>query len=89
VPLMAHQISQPFTFNNWARTVYSPIEVDSGGREGSVCVCGNGSGRIEVFGDIDIAAWLARGGTLDVAACRGTFDAEGRGNSGMSINGRR
>ena len=67
----------------------SRIEVQGGGRKGSVCGCGNGSGRIEVLGNVYIATRIGGGGSLNVAAHWGPLNAEGRGNSSMSINGGR
>lgn len=69
--------------------LYLPIKIDGGGREGSIHVCRNSSGRIESLGDVYLAARIGVGGPLNVAAFRGTLDAKGRDNGSMSINGGR
>ena len=67
----------------------SRIKVSDAGRKGSICKCIGGSGSIDVLSDIYIATGIGLGRLLDIGSFWVPFDAERRGNGGMSVNGRR
>ena len=70
-------------------SMHSRIEVSNIGRKSSVCICLNGSGRVEVFGDVYLAARISLVGALDVLTLQATLNAECRGHARMSMNGGR